>query len=209
MRRLIVTLTAMLGLALLPLTAVRAADDSAPQAEVGKPAPDFTLVDTKGTSHSLSSFKGQTVVLEWLNHQCPFVKKHYGSGNMQKLQESATAEGVVWLSVNSSAEGKQGHTTPEEADKLTSDHKAKPSAVLLDSSGKVGKIYGAKTTPHMFVIDKDRILQYAGAIDSIPSGDKGDIDGAQNYVRNALDQLKAGQKVHPSKTVPYGCAVKY
>ncbi|PIT99335.1 MAG: thioredoxin family protein [Bdellovibrionales bacterium CG10_big_fil_rev_8_21_14_0_10_45_34] len=177
--------------------------------KVGSLAPGFTLTDTNGKEHSLSDYKGKTVVLEWLSHDCPFVKKHYESNNMQTLQKKYTADGVVWLSVNSSAPGKEGFYKSEEANKLTTEKGAAPTAVLVDSNGKVGRIYGAKTTPHMFVIDKAGNLAYMGAIDSIKSADKEDIAKAENYVSKALDSLKGGKPVTLTATSPYGCSVKY
>ncbi len=177
--------------------------------EPGEEAPDFTLTDSKGTSHKLSDFRGKLVVLEWLNHECPFVKKHYSGGDMQKLQKEYTAKGVVWLSIISSAPGKQGHRTGPQAEADTKDKNAAPTAVLLDPSGEVGKKYDAKTTPEMFVLDKEGKILYAGAIDSIKSTDSADIAKAENHVRQALDAALAGQPVPTPKTKPYGCSVKY
>ena len=177
--------------------------------EPGEEAPDFSLTDSKGTSHKLSDFRGKLVVLEWLNHECPFVKKHYSGGNMQKLQQEYTAKGVVWLSIISSAPGKQGHRTGPQADADTKDKKATPTAVLLDPAGEVGKKYDVKTTPEMFVIDKEGKILYAGAIDSIKSTDSSDIAKAENHVRQALDAALAGQPIPTPKTKPYGCSVKY
>lgn len=176
---------------------------------VGKPAPDFTAADTNGKEHKLSEFKGKPVVLEWTNPGCPFVQKQYDSGNMQKLQEEYTGKDVVWLTINSGAEGKQGHLTNEEANKYIADHNAKQTAVILDGNGAIGKLYDAKTTPHMFVIDKDGILVYDGAIDDNDSADKEDAAAAHNYVKAALDALAEGKPVERSKTKPYGCSVKY
>ncbi|PZO87563.1 MAG: thioredoxin family protein [Micavibrio aeruginosavorus] len=176
---------------------------------VGKPAPDFTGTDTNGKEHKLSDFKGKTVVLEWTNPGCPFVVKHYDSGNMQKLQEEYTGKDVVWLTINSGAEGKQGHLTNEEANKYIADHKAKQTAMILDGKGTIGKLYDAKTTPHMFVIDKDGVLVYDGAIDDNDSANKEDAATANNYVKAALDSIAAGKPVEKSKTKPYGCSVKY
>ena len=177
--------------------------------EPGEEAPDFTLTDSKGTSHKLSDFRGKFVVLEWLNHECPFVKKHYGSGNMQKLQKDYTAKGVVWLSIISSAPGKQGHRTGAQADADTKDKNAAPTAVLLDPAGEVGQKYEAKTTPHMFVIDKEGKILYAGAIDSINSTNPADVAKAENHVRQALDAALAGKPVPTPQTKPYGCSIKY
>ncbi|MCR4337972.1 MAG: thioredoxin family protein [Candidatus Omnitrophica bacterium] len=181
------------------------------QAEVtvGQPAPVFTLQSTDGKSHSLVDFKGKFVVLEWFNHGCPFVQKHYGSGNMQNLQKEYIEKDVIWLSINSSAEGKQGHYSPEEANRINQEKGASPMAVLLDADGTVGKLYGAKTTPHMFVINPEGILIYQGAIDSIASVDQSEISQATNYVKQALDEAMAGKPVSVSTTKSYGCSVKY
>lgn len=179
------------------------------QAKVGDPAPAFSLVDTNGREHALGDFKGRIVVLEWFNHDCPFVKKHYDSGNMPGLQSRYTGKDVVWLSINSSAPGKQGNYPPEKANELSSEKKSAATYVLLDPEGTVGRLYGAKTTPHMYVIDGAGVLRYEGAIDSVSSTDKDDIAGATNYVAAAVDALKAGKPVDPSVTQAYGCAVKY
>ena len=181
------------------------------QADVvsGQPAPDFTLTDSNGTAHSLSSFKGKFVVLEWLNHGCPFVVKHYDSGNMQALQKEFTAKDVVWLSVNSSAEGNEGHTKGDEANDITAKKGAAPTAVLLDADGKVGKLYGAKTTPHMYIINPEGVLIYQGAIDNKASMDEADIPESKNYVREALTAAIDGKEVPEAATKSYGCSVKY
>jgi peroxiredoxin len=179
------------------------------QAKVGDPAPAFSLVDTNGREHALGDFKGKIVVLEWFNHDCPFVKKHYDSGNMPGLQSRYTGKDVVWLSINSSAPGKQGNYPPEKANELSSEKKSAATYVLLDPEGTVGRLYGAKTTPHMYVIDGAGVLRYEGAIDSVSSTDKDDIAGATNYVAAAVDALKGGKPVDPSVTQAYGCAVKY
>lgn len=177
--------------------------------KVGEPAPGFDLPDSNGERHTLAEYRGSFVVLEWTNHECPFVGKHYGSGNMQKLQKDATAEGVVWLSVISSAPGTQGYVTPEEANALTRDRDASPSAVLLDPRGEVGKLYGARTTPHMYIVDPEGTLIYMGGIDDKPSTRRSDIDIAKNYVRVALAEAMAGKQVSEAVTRPYGCSVKY
>ena len=188
----------------LALAAVSVAD-----AKVGDAAPAFTLTDTNGKQHSLGDFKGKVVVLEWFNHDCPFVKKHYDSGNMPGLQTRYTETDVVWLSINSSAPGKQGNYAPEKANEMSKEKKSAASYVLLDPDGTVGKLYGAKTTPHMYVIDAAGVLRYEGAIDSVSSTDQDDIKGATNYVASAIDALKAGKPVDPSVTQAYGCGVKY
>jgi peroxiredoxin len=178
-------------------------------AKPGSLAPEFTLSDSKGNKHSLSSFKGKWVVLEWVNYDCPFVKKHYGSGNMQKLQKVAQDKGVVWLSINSSAPGKQGNFEGTELAKRITDSKAMPTAYLLDSDGLVGKEYKAKTTPSMFVINPEGRVVYAGAIDDRPSVDPEDIAGSKNYVQAALDAGMAGKAIETASTQSYGCGVKY
>ena len=177
--------------------------------EVGKPAPDFALSDQNGQTQSLNGYRGKIVVLEWTNHECPYVKKHYDSGNMQALQKEMTAQGIVWLSVVSSAEGKQGFTDGTAARTVFEQAGAAATVRLLDFDGAVGKLYGAKTTPHMFVIDKDGALAYAGAIDDAPSADPATTAHAHNYVRAAVADLTAGMPVKTPITNPYGCSVKY
>lgn len=179
---------------------------AAPQ--VGQVAPAFTLTDSKGQSHSLADFAGKTVVLEWTNHECPFVVKHY-SGNMQALQKQFGTDDVVWLTVISSAPGKQGHVSGTKADELTSSRNAMPDAVLFDETGVTGKAYDAKTTPHMYVIDKKGVLQYMGGIDSIPSAKVDDIAKATPYFSDALTAVLAGNPANPAVTKPYGCSIKY
>lgn len=179
------------------------------EAKPGEAAPAFTLTDTQGKEHSLADFKGKYVVLEWVNRDCPFVVKHYESKNMQKTQEAVGGEDTVWLSIISSASGKQGHQTPEQANAWKKEQGSEATAILLDESGKVGKDYGAKTTPHMFVINPEGNVVYAGAIDSNPSADKADIEKAENYVKSAVTAAKAGKPVEPASTKPYGCSVKY
>jgi len=198
------------ALATLALVAsIAFARDAAADAIVGQPAPAFTLTGTDGKQHALADYQGKYVVLEWINHDCPFVKKHYGSGNMQKLQKKWTEQGVVWLSVNSSAPGKQGNYPPEKANALTQEKSAMPTALLLDPDGTVGKAYGAKTTPHMYVIDPQGKLVYAGGIDDKPSTEAADIPSSRNHVDHALTEALAGQPVSVATTTPYGCAVKY
>lgn len=175
----------------------------------GATAPGFTLNDATGKAHSLSDYKGKWVVLEWVNYDCPFVKKHYGSGNMQKLQAAAKAKGAVWLSINSSAPGKQGHFEGAALNKRIADAKAVPAAYLVDPDGKVGKAYSAKTTPQMFIINPEGTVVYAGAIDDKPSTDKEDVATAKNYVTVALDAAMAGKAVETASTQSYGCGVKY
>jgi peroxiredoxin len=179
------------------------------EVSIGQPAPDFTLTDCSGKKVSLSEYKGKVVVLEWVNHSCPFVAKHYGSGNMQKLQADAAAKGVVWLSICSSAPGKQGHANPADALKKCTETQSAAAAYLIDESGKVGKTYNAKVTPEMYVIDANGVLVYHGAIDDKKSTNPGDIAGAKNYVAAALDEVLAGKPVSTPKTDAYGCSVKY
>ncbi|HKQ18103.1 MAG TPA: thioredoxin family protein [Candidatus Eisenbacteria bacterium] len=176
---------------------------------VGKPAPAFDAVDVDGKLVQLDAFKGKYVVLEWVNFGCPFVGKHYGSGNMQELQKKFSERGVVWLSICSSAPGKQGHVTGDEAKELIAEKEAAPTRFLLDPKGIVGKLYGAKTTPHMFVINPKGILVYNGAIDDRPSTKRADIKDAKNYLTAALESSLAGNKVEIAATQPYGCSVKY
>ena len=179
------------------------------QPEIGAPAPSFTAVDSNGQRHSLSDFAGKVVVLEWTNHDCPFVRKHYDSGNMQSLQSEMTDEGVVWLSVISSAPGTQGHVSPAQANELTASRDAAPTAVLIDEAGTVGRAYDARVTPHMYVIDEAGILQYAGGIDSIPTAKQEDVPRAEPYFANAARAVLADKAVERPITRPYGCTVKY
>ena len=176
---------------------------------VGQPAPAFVAVDSKGQQHKLADFKGKVVVLEWTNNECPYVKKHYGSSNMQNLQKQAKQAGVVWLSVISSAPGEQGHVNGAQADELTASRQAAPTAVLLDPQGTIGRAYDARTTPHMYVIDAGGVLRYAGGIDSIPSPKPADIEKADPLFKNALQSVLKGETVAQASTRPYGCAVKY
>lgn len=205
MKREVLITVSMLAGFFLVLSALAIAAET----PVGKPAPDFSLPDSTDKTHSLSDYKGKIIVLEWLNHGCPYVKKHYNSGNMQKLQKTYAAKGVIWFSIISSAPGKQGYQTPEEATETVKQKNAAPKAVLLDPEGTVGKLYGAKTTPHMFIIDSDGILVYNGGIDDIRSTNIDDIAKAKNYVQIALDELLAGKEVTVKTSQPYGCSVKY
>ncbi len=176
---------------------------------VGAAAPDFSLTDSSGKIQTLSQYKGKTVVLEWNNPGCPFVQKHYSSGNIPKQQTEATAAGVVWLTINSGAPGKQGHLDDAGAKAFVAQYRASPSAYLFDGDGKVGHLYGAKTTPHMYVIDGNGVLRYMGGIDSIASTDKEDLAKAVQYVPQVLAELKSGKAVSTTTSEPYGCSVKY
>jgi peroxiredoxin len=180
---------------------------AAPQ--IGQPAPEFTLTDSNGQSHNLSDFKGKFVVLEWLNHGCPFVQKHYDGGNMQGLQKEYTGKDVVWLSIASSAPGKQGNMSPEETNKAKEEKGSAATAILIDEDGTVGKLYDAKVTPELYVINPEGTLVYMGAIDDKKSVDAADVAGAKNYVKQALDEALAGNPVSEPATEAYGCSVKY
>ncbi|MDR7270338.1 peroxiredoxin [Pelomonas saccharophila] len=178
-------------------------------ANVDAPAPTFSATTADGKTVNLADYKGKTVVLEWTNHDCPYVRKHYGSGNMQSQQKAATAQGVVWLQVISSAPGQQGFVDGAAAQKLNAERGAAPTATLLDPKGELGKLYGAQTTPHMYVIKADGTLAYKGGIDSIATPNKDDIAKAEPYVTEALAAVAAGRKVEKASTRPYGCSVKY
>ncbi len=182
---------------------------AAAEPKVGQPAPNFQLNDASGKRVSLSSYRGKTVVLEWNNPECPFVKKHYDSGNMQKAQAKATADGAVWLTINSSAPGKQGYLTPAAAKALVAKQATKRTAYLLDPQGTVGKLYGAKTTPHMYIINPRGTVTYMGGIDNKPTPNPADIPAARNHVLAALSEMKAGKGVSVTTSRPYGCSVKY
>ena len=197
--------TLLAALLTLASTALFAADSPA----VGSAAPDFSVTDSKNRPQSISQYKGKHIVLEWFNPECPFVKKHYGGGNMQKLQEEFTGKGVVWLSVDSSAPGKEGNLTPEQAEKKMSEWKTHQTALLLDSDAKAARAYSAKNTPHMFVINPEGKIIYEGAIDSKATPNPGDIPSSTNYVKAALDESMAGKPVTTPSSRPYGCSVKY
>src|SRR3982074_3203274 len=176
---------------------------------VGSAAPDFSAPDANGKTHSLTEYKGKYVVLEWFNPECPYVKKHYGSGNMQKLQGEFTGKGVVWLTIDSSAPGLEGNLTAEQANQKIAEWKAHSTALLLDPDGKAGRTYGAKNTPHMFVINPEGKIVYEGAIDSKATSNASDIASSTNYVKAALDESLAGKTVTTPSSRPYGCSVKY
>ena len=201
----------LLGAAALCLS-LAATDDLQAQIdgpEIGQTAPEFTLPDTHGETHSLANYRGEWVVLEWLNYECPFVRKHYDSGNMQGLQEEYGQKGVKWLAVVSSAPGKQGYHEPHEMNSISQDNESHAAAVLLDPEGEVGHLYGAQTTPQMVVINPDGVLLYNGAIDDQPSARASSLEGAHNYLAAALDEAMSGRDVTVKTSKPYGCSVKY
>jgi peroxiredoxin len=176
---------------------------------VGQKAPDFVAVDTRGKQHQLSDFAGKYVVLEWTNPGCPFVRKHYGSGNMPATQKAATAKGVVWLAINSTERAASDYLQPAALDSWMKTQSAAPTAVLMDEDGTIGQAYGARTTPHIFIIDPKGTLVYAGGIDSIPSARPDDIKTATNYVNQALGEAFGGRPISAAATRPYGCSIKY
>jgi len=178
-------------------------------ATVGQPAPDFTLTDATGKPVRLSDFKGRHVVLEWTNPGCPFVRKHYDSGNMPATQKDATGKNVVWLSINSTEKASSDYLEPARLTAWLGERKAVPTAVLMDEEGTVGRSYGARTTPHMYIVNPQGVLVYAGGIDSIPSARPADIERATNYVKTGLAQALAGQPISAATTQPYGCSIKY
>ena len=198
-----------LGLGALALPAgLLTAAGTAQAASVGQAAPDFILNDTQGKPVKLSSFKGKPVVLEWNNPGCPFVRKHY-NGNMQALQKAFTTQGVVWLAINSTEKESVDHMGAEQLARWMADKGASPTATLLDPEGRVGRAYGARVTPHMYIVNAQGALAYAGGIDSIPSARMADIEKATNYVRQGLDELLAGKPLSTPTSQPYGCSIKY
>ena len=178
-------------------------------ATVGQPAPDFTLKDASGKTVKLSDFKGKHVVLEWTNPGCPFVQKHYNSGNMPATQKDAAGKGVVWLAVNSTEKASGDYLEPARLTAWLGEHKAQPTAMLMDEEGTAGKAYGARTTPHMYIVNPQGQLVYAGGIDSIASSNAGDIKMAVNYVKQGLGESLAGKPISSATTRPYGCSIKY
>jgi peroxiredoxin len=198
-----------LPLAALAVLALGAAPSLAAGVKVGAKAPEFTAVDSQGKTVRLADFRGKLVVLEWTNHDCPYVRKHYRSGNMQRHQAEAAKDGVVWLTIISSDTGTQGFVSAAEANALTESRKAQPRHVLFDTAGTIGRAYDAKVTPHMYIIGKDGTLLYQGGIDSIASTRDADIERAKPYVRAALEEIKAGKPVTDHTTRAYGCTIKY
>ncbi len=197
------------ALAALSLVACGVGPSLHAAATIGAPAPDFTAKDDRGNTRSLADFKGKFIVLEWHNNSCPYVGKHYDSHNMQQLQQAWTSRGVIWLVVESSAPGEQGYVTAEQSQAYMKQQGAAPTAVLLDPQGTLGHLYGAKVSPHMFVIDSKGILIYNGAIDDKRSTDVQDVAKSKNYVSQALNQARAGQQVKEQTSTPYGCNIKY
>jgi peroxiredoxin len=197
------------ALLLAPWAAALTTPAHAATAAVGQSAPDFSALDTAGKMHRLSDYKGKLVVLEWTNPNCPFVGKHYGSGNMQGLQKEFTSKGVVWLAVNSTAKDSVEYSAPAQLAAWAKEKQAASSATLMDESGKIGQLYGAKATPHMYIISPQGQLLYAGAIDSIASARLEDIRSATNYVRQGLTEALAGKPLSVASTRAYGCSVKY
>lgn len=209
MKKMLMAFTALAGLSGLATVGGGGLISEASAQVVGRPAPGFTLTDSNGRSVSLSDFRGRTVVLEWNNPECPFVRKHYGSGNMQRTQAAATRDGAVWLSINSSAPGNQGHMNGTQANAFLTRSEARPTAYLLDPGGTVGRAYAARTTPHMYIVNGAGTLVYAGGIDDRPTPNPADIEGARNHVLAALAELRAGRVVSVPSSRPYGCNVKY
>lgn len=205
MKKMVLSL-ALIGCLVLSACTTKKATDT--ELAIGKTAPNFSLPAAGGERVSLADYKGKFVVLEWKNHLCPFVKKHYASSNMQGLQKHYTNKDVVWISIISSAPGKQGHVNGKEALMIAQNEGSAASKILLDEAGNVARLYQAKTTPHMFVINKKGILVYMGAIDSIRSTNQADIAKAKNYVANALDEVLADKKVTTTETEAYGCSIK-
>src|SRR5437660_9674292 len=197
--------TLLLALSSLVATTLFAADSP----PVGAAAPDFSLPDVSGKTHSLSEYKGKYVVLEWFNPECPFVEKHYGGGNMQKLQGEYTGKGVVWLTIDSNAPGTEGNITAEQAQKIMAQWKTKQTALVLDPESKIAKLYGAKNTPDMVIINPEGKIVYEGAIDSKATPNPADIPSSTNYVKSALDESLAGKPVSNAQTKPYGCHITY
>lgn len=201
--------TVIAGLAATALALASGAAFAQSAAKPGAKAPDFSVVDVDGKLQKLSDYAGKTVILEWTNHDCPYVRKHYGSATMQSLQKDMAKEGVVWLSVISSPAGEQGHVDAARAKELTRTRDAAPASILLDPQSKLARAYGAQTTPHMYIVDPKGTLAYAGAIDDKPSSSPASLTGARSYVRQAVAELEAGKPVSEPATKAYGCAVKY
>jgi hypothetical protein len=199
----------IVGFFVLGLTFLLAASSARAEPVVGQPAPTFSGAAAEGGTLNLADLRGKTVILEWTNHECPFVRKHYESGNIPKVQKQAASQGVVWLQVISSGPGKEGYVDAVTAKKLNQERSATPANVVFDPSGAIGKLYAATNTPQLFIIDPKGVLLYKGGIDSIPSADQDDIATAENYISSALKELAAGKPISKAVTKPYGCTVKY
>jgi len=194
---------------ILAAAAITLAAPAFATAVVGQAAPAFTATDSMGRTQSLAAFQGKPVVLEWTNSDCPFVQKFYSAGDMQKLQAEARRQGAVWLTINSGATGKQGHMTSADINAKLKAQGSAPTAYIADSSGEIGKAFGARTTPHMFVIDPQGTLVFAGGIDDLPTADPADVAKGRNHAMMALAEVKAGKPVSVASSRPYGCSVKY
>ncbi len=203
----LITLITFIFVSFMLINATDSADRTG--AVVGERAPDFSVVDAHGNVHNLSDYEGQYVILEWLNHGCPFVKKHYDGNNMQEMQRRYTEEGVIWLSVVSSAPGTQGYMEPDETIETMEAKNAAPTAILLDVDGTMGRAYDARVTPHMYIINPEGILEFNGAIDDKPTARLRDLEDAHNYVDAAMASLRNGEEVEVRTNTPYGCTVKY
>ena len=199
----------LFSLSVAAMAAVSLASPLAAAQKNGAIAQDFKLTDVNGQTVQLSQFRGKTVILEWHNPGCPFVSKHYGSGNMQATQKAAREQGAIWLTINSGAKGKQGHMTGAEAKALIARQNIQSTDYLLDPKGLVGKAYGARTTPHLYIIDGSGILVYQGGIDDRPTANTADIKDARNHVLAALKEMRSGNKISVAQSRPYGCSVKY
>jgi hypothetical protein len=200
---------AIASLALAALTVSAAIRHHSEKAVIGEVTPEWSSVDSNGKTQDIAKYRGKFVVLEWTNPECPFVKKHYGSGNMQATQKKATAMGAVWLSIDSSAEGREGYMSPVEANSIRKGWKVNSTATILDASGDLGRMYSARTTPQIVIINPKGVVIYNGAIDDRPTADPSDIQGAKNFALTNLSLAMAGKPVEESTTRPYGCSVKY
>lgn len=209
MKKLIILLALIIAAMMIINMTSKTADRANVDAIVGEQAPDFEVMDANGNMRSLSEFEGQYVILEWLNHGCPYIRKHYDGNNMQQLQEKYTDQGVVWLSVISSAPGEQGYMEPEEARQSIEEYGASPTAILLDPEGEMGRAYDARVTPHMFIIDPSGTVRYNGAIDDKPTPRASSLETAHNYIDAAMNSLMNGEEVEVKSNTPYGCGVKY
>lgn len=209
MKKLIILISLILAAAMAINLTSESPENATSDATVGEPAPDFEVIGADGTTHSLSDYEGEYIIIEWLNHGCPYIQKHYNGNNMQQLQEKYTDQGVVWLSVVSSAPGTQGYMEAEEALQSIEEQGASPTAILLDPEGEMGRAYDARVTPHMFIIDPEGVLRYNGAIDDKPTARASSLETAHNYIDAAMTSLRNGEEVEVKSNTPYGCTVKY